>query len=246
MNREFTMKQAQHTLSVCDAKYKENIQDSFERTAVYDNYKLDKHTLGKPDIKLVDMRTLDAVSKYSEGKTAVLNFASFRNPGGGFLTGAMAQEESLCHKTTLFKVLDGFRDTFYATNLKRLNRNLYDNRALYTPDIVYWGGTAAKTFDVLTCAAPNFNGARKHRVTQKENYEALKSRIEFVLDILEAQGCETVILGAFGCGVFGQNPFDVARLFKQLASNRSFKHIVYAVPDKSSENYRAFKMVFGR
>lgn len=76
-----------------------------------------------------DIETFDAALKYGEGKTCVLNFASFKNPGGGFLKGTVAQEEYLCQNSTLYNVLSRFT-SYYEKN------RLSTNDALYSPGIV--------------------------------------------------------------------------------------------------------------
>lgn len=84
---------------------------------------------------VADMKTFDAALKYREGKTCVLNFASFKNPGGGFLKGTIAQEEYLCQNSTLYNVLSQFT-SYYEKNRLNTNDALYWNRAIYSPGIV--------------------------------------------------------------------------------------------------------------
>ena len=70
----------------------------------------------------------------------------------------------------------------------------------------------------------------------------MADRVKFVRDIAEKEGCDVLILGAFGCGVFAQNPKEVASLFKEAFSKSDIKKIVYAIP--GGENLRAFAEVF--
>lgn len=65
-------------------------------------------------------------------KTAILNYASYKHPGGYFLGGSSAQEEALCHESNLYPILLAFDDTYYAWNRQRLNRALYLDRAIYS------------------------------------------------------------------------------------------------------------------
>lgn len=78
----------------------------------------------------------------------------------------------------------------------------------------------------------------------EENSIVLDSRIRFVLDVAAVNGVKTLILGAFGCGVFGQDPVEVASTFKKYLPGYLFDTIVFAVPDKASANYRSFSKVF--
>lgn len=172
---------------------------------------------------------------------ALLNFASYRHAGGGFITGAWAQEEAICHDSTLYNVLRGF-GKFYAENEKTLNRSLYTDRAIFSPGILFERGGKAAECAVITCAAPNFSAARSRGVTQGENEKALAKRVDFVISIAEEQGCETVVLGAWGCGVFGQDPRVVARLFKERLKASAIKRAVFAIPG-TNNNYTSFKEI---
>ena len=82
-------------------------------------------------------------------------------------------------------------------------------------------------------------------VQSQENFTTLESRIKFVIDIAEEQQVETLILGAFGCGVFGQDPKEVAQLFKKYLAKTSYIHnVIFAIPNKGNPNYSIFKCIF--
>ena len=147
-----------------EREYKEDIECSVNNTQVYDVktemlLKADRKCNTKPcQIHLKDMTTSQAIfdvrSKDKISRVAVLNFASYKNPGGMFLNGSLAQEEALCHDSTLYNVLLHFDKTYYAWNRKNLNRAMYEHRALYTEDIVFFNDNGPYLVDVLTCAAP--------------------------------------------------------------------------------------------
>ena len=84
-----------------EVHYKEAIAKAIVNSKIYDHVENIVIRKQATAVEVVDMKTLDAVVKYKEGKTCVLNFASFKNPGGGFLKGAVAQEEYLCQNSTL-------------------------------------------------------------------------------------------------------------------------------------------------
>ena len=90
-----------------------------------------------PDTEIVNMDSVTAIFAKKEGKTAVLNFASYKNPGGMFLEGSCAQEECLCHASYLYNVLSRYDATYYSLNRQNLNKSLYRNRALYTPNVFF-------------------------------------------------------------------------------------------------------------
>lgn len=170
-------------------------------------------------------------------KIAVLNFASFKNPGGMFLNGSMAQEESLCHESFLYNVLSQptCRINFYMENKKLLNRSLYANRGIFSPGVrfIFSDGNTAFA-DVFTVAAPNAGSARRLGVSEKEITEVLRRRIHFVIQNMLSYGpYKSVILGAFGCGVFKNSPELVAALFYKELDNiecrRQFGRVVFAI-----------------
>lgn len=192
------------------------------------------------EMTVLNVDSTEAVLRYPN--SALLNFASYRHAGGGFVTGAWAQEEAICHDSTLYNVLCRF-ESFYAENEHSLNRSLYTDRAIFSPNIVFEREGRASKCDVITCAAPNYGSARNHGVTERENEDALARRIDFVISIAEEQGCNTVILGAWGCGVFSQDPSVVARLFKERLEHSAIKLAVFAIPSQN-RNYTGFKNTF--
>lgn len=177
-------------------------------------------------------------------RLGVLNFASFKNPGGMFLKGSSAQEESLCHSSTLYNILRRFDDSYYAYNRRNVNRSLYEDRAIYSPDVLFFNNDngSIRYCDVITCAAPNKGAAMKyHGVSEEENIQALMSRIDFVFDIAKRKGITTLIIGAYGCGVFKQDAYDVAMIMKQAMNMYPLNYII-AIP--KGINYDKFMEVF--
>lgn len=198
---------------------------------------------GIPDVVVDDINTVEAIAKYVNGHTAVLNFASYKEPSGKFLEGSMAQEESLCHSSFLYNVLAQCQG-YYQWNNEHKNRGLYKNRALYSPNVRFFHGENTYVADVITCAAPNLSTARKYcGVSPQENTAALNSRIQFLLDIAEHEKVDTLILGAWGCGVFGQDPEEVAQIFKNNLPERDIKKVIFAIP-AGNNNFEAFNKIF--
>ena len=193
-----------------------------------------------PEKIIAETDSVSAIFKYFEGRTCVLNFASYKNPGGKFIQGSSAQEESLCHFSNLYNILRCFDGNYYEWNRKHLNGALYTDRALYTPDVVFFNEKQEYVkCDVLTCAAPNFTAASRYcNVSRNENSTAFESRISFIKNIAEESFVDTMILGAFGCGVFGQDPREAAALFYKIFNMSGIKKIVYAIP--GGKNLEAF------
>ena len=244
---ELSKKAFEHT-DYMTQKYYDEILDSIRSTRVY-GYPDEKphgpyRLKGIEKVKVVSMDSVSAIYQYADGKTAVLNFASYKNPGGMFIKGSSAQEESLCHESFLYNVLTAFDRNYYTWNRAHLNRSLYENRALYTPGIVFErNGLEPLKCDVITCAAPNYTSALKYcTVSSEENIGVFTRRIRFIRDIAEDNDVETIILGAYGCGVFGQDPFVAANIFKNVFDDANIRRIIYAIPADS--NLEAFKTVF--
>lgn len=203
----------------------------------------------KTGIVLEDSDTVYSVVRHSaEAKNlGVLNFASFKRPGGGFLDGAMAQEEALCHSSDLYSILSQMT-VFYETNKSYLNRSLYVDRGLYTPGVIFERGLTRCTANVITVAAPNKAAAMCYKgVSSAENSRVLYSRLDFVLNIAVAHDIDVLILGAFGCGVFGQDATEVAEMFKMLLTERymnCFEKVIFAIPNGRDGNLEAFRKVY--
>lgn len=195
---------------------------------------------GTPEMTVLNIDSTEAVLQFPGA--ALLNFASYRHPGGGFITGAWAQEEAICHDSTLYNVLCEFEE-FYYENEHKLNNSLYTDRAIFSPKIIFEREGKSAECNVITCAAPNFGAARGRGITAGQNEAALKQRVDFVISIAEENGCDTVILGAWGCGVFGQDPRVVSRLFKERLAKSSVKKAAFAIPGNNN-NYTSFKEMF--
>lgn len=230
-------------------KYPAEILASIEESIIYGNPDIEpewvagngsKKTVAKMDI----VSAIFAFSKKGK-RLAVLNFADYKVPGGLFLKGSGAQEESLCHESTLYNVISNERFTdYYAFNKANLNQGLYMDRAIYSPGIVFERKENVATADVITCAAPNASVAvRKRFLSNNDNWAALNNRIVFIRNIAEEQKVDRLILGAFGCGVFGQNPTEVSIVCDEAFRDSSVKEVIYAIPDDNNryaflESYR--------
>lgn len=245
VNKDERAKQAKEHTERMERLYKKEIKRSIVNSKIYDGYPAYEPLT----ISVVDEDSVSAILNHHYGKTAVLNFASFKNPGGMFLNGSKAQEECLCHESFLYNVLSELQD-YYDKNKTMLNKSLYQDRLIYSPDVLFEKADEKVFCDVITCAAPNKTAAQKYcSVTDEQNYRALRERIEFVCAVLADQHVETAILGAFGCGVFGQDATEVAKLFQMSLENYpgNLKRVVFAIPGTMDKaNLNAFKKVFAK
>ncbi len=177
------------------------------------------------------------------GPAAVLNFASARNPGGGYLNGAQAQEEALCRASALYACVVEARE-FYDHH--RTHRDpFYTDRVIHSPAVPVFRDDRGALLDepytagFLTAAAPNAGViARTAPERTPELPRALASRAERVLETAAAHGYRRLVLGAWGCGVFQNDPAQVAGAFHGLLSDGGrfagcFEHVVFGVLDRT-------------
>ena len=201
---------------------------------------------------------------------AVLNFASAVNPGGGVKNGSSAQEESLCRCSTLYPTLNQqfLWDKYYNVN-RAAQDPLHTDACIWSPGIVICKMDKSipiritspegwATVDVISCAAPNLRektwtihnpeDAASVKLSGEEQYEIHLKRAKHILHIAASQRAAALILGAFGCGAFANDPWAVARAYKDALEEygQYFKYIEFAVycRDYETENYDAFRQTF--
>lgn len=185
-----------------------------------------------------------ATASAAAARIAVLNFASARNAGGGYLGGARAQEEDLCRVSALYTTLRQAPD-YYAEH--RASKDpLYSHRVVYSPDVPVYRDVRYRLLEepyqvaFLTSPAPNAGVvARRGSVEMAALPELLTERAARVLAAAAHHGRRSLVLGAWGCGVFRNDPTQVATAFRRnLAAGGRFAgvfdHIVFAVFDKSA------------
>ncbi|MFS8099319.1 TIGR02452 family protein [Lentzea alba] len=195
---------------------------------------------GFPRVDVTNESTLEAAARLG-GDLAALVFASARNPGGGFLNGAQAQEESVARASALYPCLRAAGD-FYAHH--RAHEDLiYSDRVIYSPGVPVFrddkGTLLAEPYEVsfLTAAAPNRSAILRNQPERADGIPAaLLRRAVRVLQVAAAHGHRRLVLGAWGCGVFGNEPALVAETFMTaLQDNRYFDHVVFAVLDRARD-----------
>jgi uncharacterized protein (TIGR02452 family) len=176
-------------------------------------------------------------------RIGVLNFASARNPGGGFLRGARAQEESLARSSGLYYSLRQYPQ-FYEYH-RAQDTTLYSDRMIYSPvcpvlrdDEGEWLARPY-TVDFITSPAPNAGAVTRNEPHNRGRIApTLMQRAGKVLALAGRHQCEALVLGAWGCGVFQNDPATVARVFADYLRpdgdfGRRFRHVSFAVYDTS-------------
>ncbi|CAM4137512.1 TIGR02452 family protein [Kibdelosporangium persicum] len=189
-----------------------------------------------------------AAARRLGGDVACLVFASARNPGGGFLNGAQAQEESVARSSGLYHCLLAARE-FYDHHRAEPSL-LYSDRVIYSPEVPVFrddkGTLLPGPYPVsfLTAAAPNRSAILRNQPgAVAEITGVLRRRAARVLEVAAAHGHRRLVLGAWGCGVFGNDPAVVAQAFASaLRAVPRFEHVVFAVLERrtNSPTFAAF------
>ena len=197
------------------------------------------------------------------GQVLVLNFANPYYPGGGVRRGAKAQEEDLCRRSSLLLSLESdWAEEYYEYNWKHMQKDFYGNdygthAMLLTPDVRIIKDRQYRMCEgnvgVLTVAAPII---RDKENLSEEYVDILFERILGIFVCAAYYGYTHLVLGAWGCGAFGNEPEAVAGLFRDAIDgfeyggkkvDQWFEEISFAVPynERRPWNYMAFQAMFG-
>ena len=223
----------------------------------------------KANVVVSKKRSYEAAKAYKGHHVAVHNFASATNPGGGVVNGAGAQEECLCRCSNLYFCLNtpDMWGMFYTPH-RAAHDPIHNDDIIYTPDIVVFKTDTDRPelmerddwyiVDVITCAAPNLrenpsnrynsgDGTRAVTPSNRELQVIHEKRLRRILDSAVINHADTVILGAFGCGAFCNEPQVVATAAANVVRDYmyAFKNIEFAVYCRPSDdsNYRVFNSV---
>jgi uncharacterized protein (TIGR02452 family) len=206
--------------------------------------------------EVINVSTVQAIidARKTSDSVAALNFASARNPGGGFLNGAMAQEEALATSSGLYST-QLKHNKYYEANRSNTSM-MYTDYVIYSPDVVFFRDVnynlleTPVTANILTLPAVNLGQVKAKGEDISRAKKVMKDRMRLCLAILASEKNEVIILSAYGAGVFGNDANDVARNWQELLFSEGyggfFKRIIFAVLDKpNGENIRPFEQLFG-
>ena len=192
------------------------------------------HGLSKSNISVINSDTVSAALDFTLlGKTALLNMASYKRPGGGVRNGARAQEECLFRCSNLSEVI--------STELYPIERTecIYTKSAIFFKDFNYNYITPTEV-DVITIPAININGLV---ITDFEKYtKTNKDKIRLMLSLAIKNEVKNIILGAWGCGVFKNWPVQIATFFKEVLDegyNSYFDNVVFAIINDHNSEMRS-------
>lgn len=195
------------------------------------------------EVRVCAATTLAAATRLANefGRVGVLNFASARNPGGGFLGGSQAQEESLARSSGLYPCLTQFAE-MYAYNSRPASNGLYSDYLIYSPGVPVlrhddgeWL-TQPLRLDILTAPAVNA-GALAHNSPEllSQLVPTMRQRLRLVLAVAARHEIEALVLGAWGCGVFANDPAQMAQLFAEALAEPAirgrFRRLEFAIFD---------------
>jgi uncharacterized protein (TIGR02452 family) len=205
------------------------------------------------EVSILEISTLDG-ARYLAAKArhpikiGVLNFASAKKPGGGFLSGAQAQEESIARSSTLYPtLLTKTSEKFYTLHNHDTKGGYYSHAMIYSPGVLIFrdddgGWVEPLEVDVLTSPAVNAGVVRKTvhgrlmpEATEGRIKKAMAERMGRVLFLFEKEGVRNIVLGSFGTGVFQNNVEVVAQLWADLLTvpgarfSCSFERVVFAI-----------------
>lgn len=251
-----------------DEELSASVNDSIGKTEVYfeDDYPVFEKSADKViEISVTRDKSFQAamrLSKENPGKKiAVMNFANAFTSGGGVAGGARAQEESLCRTSTLYPVIarPEMWNSYYAHH-RKLNNPRATDSLIYSEDIIIcktdddipvrmpkedWVKT-----DIITVAAPHLSGDKGWGLTisDAELLDIHIKRAFHVLTVAASKNVDILVLGAFGCGAFNNNPYVVAKAYKVVLQQfeNQFERVEFAIycRDYETENYEAFFKTF--
>jgi len=166
----------------------------------------------------------------------ILNMANGVSPGGGFLAGSRAQEEYLCRSSSLWSTIKD--NPMYATHHAQGNYESSDWMIL-SPAVPVFRDDSGETLEApwvasfITAAAPV-----AHRVGVDRSAELMERRIHRLLSVAASYGYDSLVLGAWGCGAFRNDPHRVAEFFREALLgdfDGCFREIVFAITDWSED-----------
>jgi len=167
------------------------------------------------------------------GDALALNFANAYTPGGGYIAGCLAQEEELCR--LLPQLYPSLKSCHYPINPGEalVTQGLLAVRQVFSHEPCSSQGEVG----IVTAAMPD---RHEHKsMAAAEWAETVSLRIRAVLHAAKSSGLPNLVLGAFGCGAFGNPPADVAAIFRRHLESSEFrgcfKKIVFAIIDPARD-----------
>lgn len=215
------------------------------------------------DLASSSSRLSSSTNNNTNTRPAVLNLASDTSPGGGWLTGAMAQEEALCYRSSL------------SLSLHKHHYPWVSDQGLYTRDVVIIRSSTSSGHDLLAHNVPaadlpvvsvvsiaavrrpklsdaqTLAGDKRKVFADKDDRDLTKKKMRLALRISAARGHDCLVLGALGCGAFRNPVEEVADAWKEVLGEKEFaggwwREVWFAVLDPKNEgNFEIFEKALG-
>lgn len=191
-------------------------------------------------VKVVSSFAPEALYRDATGKTMIVDPGAFTRPGGAYEDGAFGPEQILCSESNLYPILVAHKRDFYDKNRDYRRGSLFTDRALYVPEVLFSRGGDVRRADVLVIAEPVRAFALENHRSERECDKALADRIEAIFRIAAANGTETLIVGAFGCGRNGYPVEQVIELIQNWIAEHpgAVPNVVFAVPRMHADTFR--------
>lgn len=209
-----------------------------------------------PTLSVANERAQEAAQRMAaDGRVLLLNFASARNAGGGFVNGAKAQEEDIARCSGLVPCL--LRQPAYYEANRSDPSPLYTDHVIYSPGVPFFRVRSRTRIehpfvaDIITAPAPNAGVARRRGIPEDVIEQTLVRRAGIVLALAQDVGARRLLLGAWGCGVFQNDPRVCARTFVALLHSArfagAFDTVHFAVLDRGKKaTLAAFEAAVGQ
>ena len=176
------------------------------------------------------------------GPVAALNCASGTMPGGNFLHGAIAQEESIARSSGLFHCLKGRQ--MYERHQATFDP-MYSDYVIHSPNVPVFRTDDGHLLEepwhlsVLTSAAVNGDALRRYEPERESEIPAvMRARTARLLTVAAEHAERRLILGAWGCGAFELGSEMIAGIFFEALTGPfagAFDEVVFAIADGSEE-----------
>jgi uncharacterized protein (TIGR02452 family) len=204
----------------------------------------DEKHLDKPFVKTKITLVNDDCLNQITPNSCLINNASYKKLGGGCKNGRIAQEEMIAYRTNMM-ILEETVSFDYPLGL--YNMLWFENVSLIKDN--NFNTIEPIQFDVLTIPAVNWNKRKD------EGLYITDTKIQSILDICYTRKVSKIIVTAWGCGVFKNNPKTIAQLFKKWINiyDGCFEEIVFSIIETTdpafealnTSNYKIFKEVLG-
>lgn len=210
-------------------------------------------------IKVANADTIDvairlaATTNPSSKNVCVLNMANAHSAGGGWMHGALAQEEVLCYRSSLSATLKynyyplPEEGGIYSPRVLVLRKSMKDGHGLLDLREPKYLPVISVISVAAICQPPtvkNTNG--QQRYASSADAALMQEKMKVILRIAATNGHRQLVLGALGCGAFGNPKEEVAGMWKAVLSEPEFaggwwQDIVFAVFDVDGRgNFQTF------